>query len=145
MGGRGKAECAAERLKEVYPGVEAVGVKLSIPMVGHWNEREDEEMRRGVVEMERLVGEHDVVFQLTDSRESRWLPTLLCAGRHVFCVNAALGFDSFVVMRHGDNHYVPPLLTHNTATTTYSSLCTTRCFVPSIDLFLAVSTLCCVC
>ena len=116
-GGRGKAECAAERLREVYPGVEAVGVKLSIPMVGHWSEREDEEMRRGVREMDRLVAEHDVVFQLTDSRESRWLPTVLCAGRNKLCINAALGFDTFVVMRHGDNFHVrrfhPATLSHH--------------------------------
>ena|SRR5437667_9587221 len=43
----------------------------------------------------------DVVFLLVDTREARWFPTLACTAFETLVIDAAVGFDSFVVMRHG--------------------------------------------
>lgn len=40
-----------------------------------------EQARKDVETLEKLVDEHDVIFLLMDSRESRWLPTVLGAAK----------------------------------------------------------------
>ena len=47
-----------------------------------------------VAKLDELVASHDVVFLLTDTRESRWLPSLLCAAKNKALLNVALGMDS---------------------------------------------------
>jgi len=101
-GGKPKAEAAAANLARVFPGVLSRGVAMAVPMPGHPVSGDDATRALADVErLEALVKTHDAVFCLTDTRESRWLPTLLCAANDVALVNAALGFDSYLVMRHG--------------------------------------------
>ena len=80
-------------------------MQLSIPMPGHaLTPAEETDALASAAELESLVIDHDVVFLLTDTRESRWLPTALAAKHRCLAITAALAFDSFVVLRHG----VPP-------------------------------------
>lgn len=51
---------------------------LSIPMPGHpIPPGSEEQTKRDVKVLEDLFDAHDAVFLLMDSRESRWLPTVL--------------------------------------------------------------------
>lgn len=99
-GGKPKALQAAQMLKRIYPGVESEGHSLSVPMLGHPFTNEDK-TRADFEKLQSLIDAHDAIFLLMDTRESRWLPTVMgkVAGKMV--LNAALGFDSYVVMRHG--------------------------------------------
>ncbi|KAJ7108516.1 hypothetical protein C8R44DRAFT_713725 [Mycena epipterygia] len=101
-GGKPKAECAAARMKKIFPGINAAGHTLSIPMPGHpVPPGSVDQAKEDVRKLEELIDAHDAVFLLMDSRESRWLPTVICAAKGKIVLNAALGFDTFLVMRHG--------------------------------------------
>ncbi|KAE8400431.1 hypothetical protein BDV37DRAFT_204472 [Aspergillus pseudonomiae] len=99
-GGVKKAHRASQALSEIYPGVESTGYALSVPMAGH-PVLDAEKTREEFELLKRLIDEHDVIFLLMDTRESRWLPTVMGKAAGKIVMNAALGFDSFVVMRHG--------------------------------------------
>ena len=99
-GGARKASRAADALREIYPGVESEGHVLSVPMVGH-PIMDEASVKDDFLTLEGLIQEHDAVFLLMDTRESRWLPSVIGKATGKIVMNAALGFDSFVVMRHG--------------------------------------------
>ncbi|KAL8953528.1 MAG: hypothetical protein Q9222_000632 [Ikaeria aurantiellina] len=99
-GGAKKAHRAAEALKDIYPGVDAEGHVMSVPMAGH-PILDEAAVRQDYDLLVRLVHEHDAVFLLMDTRESRWLPTVVGRATGKIVMNAALGFDTFLVMRHG--------------------------------------------
>ncbi len=57
---------------------------MSIPMPGHpvnFSELTMAQARHDVEQLEKLISEHDVVFLLMDTRESRWLPTVIAASQ----------------------------------------------------------------
>ncbi|KAI9849755.1 MAG: Autophagy protein 7 [Thelocarpon superellum] len=106
-GGAKKAFRAAEALTEIYPGVDSAGHVLSVPMAGH--PITDEAKTKAEFEtLQQLVADHDVIFLLMDTRESRWLPTVMGKAAGKIVMNAALGFDSYVVMRHGVKNTAAP-------------------------------------
>lgn len=96
---RWKAQVAAERCVEIYPGAQCTAWTGNILMPGH--PAIAESAQQEFEKLEFLVKTHDVICLMTDTRESRWLPTVLGAAHDKIVLNAALGFDGFVVMRHG--------------------------------------------
>ena len=81
---------------------------MQVPMPGHYVTTQDQiaETFQTLDRLEKMVEEHDVLFLLLDSREARWLPTVLANKYDKACITVGLGFDSFVIVRHG----VPPQL-----------------------------------
>jgi ubiquitin-like modifier-activating enzyme ATG7 len=99
-GGARKAHRAAEALQEIYPGVDSVGHVISVPMAGH-PVTDSGRTKKDFGKLQELIDSHDAIFLLMDTRESRWLPTVMGKATGKIVMNAALGFDTFVVMRHG--------------------------------------------
>ncbi|TDZ54798.1 Ubiquitin-like modifier-activating enzyme ATG7 [Colletotrichum trifolii] len=99
-GGKDKAPQAAVALRDNYPGLETEGHVLSVPMLGH-PYTDEAKARRDFEKLAQLIDEHDAIFLLMDSRESRWLPSVIGKATGKIVLNAALGFDSFLAMRHG--------------------------------------------
>lgn len=101
--GRGvyKAARASEALREVFPGITSKGYNMKVPMIGHpVHDMNEREAKQSYEQLRKLFLEHDVIFLLMDSRESRWLPTVMGTAMNKLVLNAALGFDSYLVLRH---------------------------------------------
>lgn len=103
--GQPKATTAASKVQDIAPGVESKGYCLTIPMPGHLVNLSRPEEVNDVVStlttLTTLIQQSDIIFLLTDSRESRWFPTVLSKCYNKVAINCALGFDSYLVMRHG--------------------------------------------
>ncbi|OHS96604.1 ThiF family protein [Tritrichomonas foetus] len=104
-GGRPKSEAAADELKRVCPDVSVQFDSFEIPMPGHHTTQESfPKLKENVEKLDKLIQEHDVTFLLTDTRESRWLPTVIGVARHKLCISIALGYDTFSVVRSGSKN-----------------------------------------
>ncbi|XP_071874858.1 autophagy-related 7 isoform X1 [Bombus fervidus] len=105
-----KAYAAKDALLNIRPSINAEGVVLHIPMPGHVVGKSMlDSTKQSLEKLEELVEKSDVVFLLLDSREARWLPTVLCAAKNKIAINAALGFDSYTVQRHGTRNFTSPV------------------------------------
>ena len=101
-GGKPKAASAADAIRAIFPDAEVSGLELSIPMPGHPPPPgQVESFIQNTDTLHELVQSHDAVFLLLDTRESRWLATTMCAASGKLAITTALGFESFVVLRHG--------------------------------------------
>ncbi|MFH4976020.1 hypothetical protein AB6A40_002729 [Gnathostoma spinigerum] len=101
-GGKLKSVAAASAIKRIYPSVEADAVNMIIPMPGHsFSEKGVEELSDRLRVLEELIIKHDVIFMVMDSREARWAPTVISSYHGKLAISVALGFDSYVVIRHG--------------------------------------------
>jgi ubiquitin-like modifier-activating enzyme ATG7 len=98
--GKNKAETAAINLKKIYGNVEPKGINMKVPMPGYRTDNKTE-LQETLEKFVNIIMAHDVIFLLTDTRESRWLPTLLAKLYNKLCLTAAIGFDTFVAVRHG--------------------------------------------
>ena len=105
VGNNSKAILAAEKLKKIFPMVGAKGFNITIPLPGRTliDEKAKEEYFKNLEILENQIKDCDIMFLLTDSRESRWYPTVIAKAYNKLVITAAIGFDSYLVMRHGNN------------------------------------------
>eukprot|EP00095_Tigriopus_kingsejongensis_P009040 maker-scaffold2452_size15588-snap-gene-0.3 protein:Tk09040 transcript:maker-scaffold2452_size15588-snap-gene-0.3-mRNA-1 annotation:"autophagy-related protein 7" len=99
-------------MRQIFPGINSASYNLRVPMPGHTiSAALEPSVKRDFETLDELIqrqesdcnylSSHDVIYLLMDTRESRWLPTVMSATYGKVVMNAALGMDSFLVMRHG--------------------------------------------
>eukprot|EP00834_Sanchytrium_tribonematis_P001885 NODE_50_length_31184_cov_0.705099.p6 type:complete len:417 gc:universal NODE_50_length_31184_cov_0.705099:19372-18122(-) len=92
--GKPKVAAAKENILKIAPYCTIYTESLRIPMPDHPVDKQNVDM------LWKLIKTNDTIFLLTDSRESRWLPTVLGRYEEKLVLTAALGFDSLLALRH---------------------------------------------
>ena len=96
--GKKKVEVASDRLRAMNPFARIEGRYLSVPMPGHpIFSTELESVEQDILQLIHYIQTRDIIFLLTDTRESRWLPCLLGKVYHKTIITIGLGVDSFLV------------------------------------------------
>ncbi|CZT98923.1 autophagy-related protein 7 [Plasmodium falciparum NF54] len=76
--GEYKCVAAKKNLLKICPDLNITAKVMDIPMPGHLNYL-NENLEDTINELDNLINNHDVVFLLTDSKESRYFPCLMIA------------------------------------------------------------------
>ncbi|SCM22200.1 autophagy-related protein 7, putative [Plasmodium chabaudi chabaudi] len=84
--GEYKSVAAKNNLLKISPDLNITSKIMDIPMPGHLNYLKNENLYKTVEELDNLIDNHDVVFLLTDSKESRYFPSLLIAEKNYNCL-----------------------------------------------------------
>ncbi|KAI4838383.1 autophagy-related protein 7 [Plasmodium brasilianum] len=87
-GNLGEYKCIAAKnnLLKISPDINITAKVMDIPMPGHLNYLKDKNIENKMKELDELIENHDVVFLLTDSKESRYFPCLLIAEKQYNCL-----------------------------------------------------------
>jgi ubiquitin-like modifier-activating enzyme ATG7 len=94
---KSKALSAAEQLRKIVPNVCSEGHVLAIPMPGHPLAAVGHEEQDALL-LDTLVRNHDVIFLLTDTRESRYVFLCYsCIFHTVFLVKQLIKFVLLLV------------------------------------------------
>eukprot|EP00835_Amoeboradix_gromovi_P005935 NODE_618_length_5937_cov_0.118191.p2 type:complete len:426 gc:universal NODE_618_length_5937_cov_0.118191:2625-1348(-) len=96
--GKSKVESAKLRIMDIAPYATVEAINIRIPMPDHVSDTTSSD----TVQLWELIKVHDAIFLLTDSRESRWLPTTLGRYENKIVLTAALGFDSLLALKHSE-------------------------------------------
>ncbi|ORM42022.1 putative threonine-tRNA ligase [Babesia sp. Xinjiang] len=124
-----KAVAACSEIKRIRPDADALPFNMLVPMPGHFVA--GTELKSSYETLSQIMLACDAVFLSTDSKESRWLPSLIgaacCAnviraeanilesdksfepsskpGGGPLVVSTGLAFDSFMIVRHGYGNF----------------------------------------
>jgi len=100
--GQPKAVVAAKALTLISKAAVPTGHQLFIPTPGRGHPSGSHASQvNDLIKLVELIELADSVFICTDTRGSRFSPSLICAALHVACFSVAIGTDHLIVVRHG--------------------------------------------